>query len=215
MKRQCFILILLSVLIGLMWSCKSKCPLPSCEIRMEHHHALHFTNTKAYDKQHKKEVKELKKKQQQAAKASEDSLVNVQAKDEQEANLDPSNDVGLQQERRMNKEKEASEGEADEPKKKKKKKKKGEGDAEEGNDEFATNNKEAKKEIKAADKESKKLEKEAKQAAKKESENTKEAATVYRSRITPWWKKNQKPKVGENYKVPKEKVEENKQEYRW
>ena len=41
-----------------MVSCKTNCPLPSCKIRKQHHHALNFKNTREYEKEQRLKEKE-------------------------------------------------------------------------------------------------------------------------------------------------------------
>ena len=224
MKKQFQKLILLSVITAAMWSCKSKCPLPSCHIRTEHHHALNFKNTRSYKKEQLKEAKRIEKEEQDHAKAQEDSLATAEQKQRELNNLDAEHDKELQKVKiveEQKKEKAGKESETDivsdnkESKKKKKKKNSGEEGEEEVNEELASTGKAAKKEIKLADKESKKLQKESDRVAAKENSETKEAEAVYKSRLLPWWKKNQNPKVGQDYDLPERNEEKGRNEYTW
>ena len=214
MKRNTYILILSLPILALSWSCKSHCPLPSCQIRTEHHHALTFENTKAIKKEAKKEAKRIQQEQKVAEQAQIDSLETSQKKDEQLANLNADSDDNLQ----PIKEEHLKEKKKPKPKKDKKVKESGvsELDTEQNtkksashrkenlnedetnsevNQELVSTDKEAKKELKTADKESKRLEKESQEQAKEEAKEGKEADTVYRSRMIKWWKKNQNPKT--------------------
>ena len=201
-----------------LFSCKNHCPLPTCKIRTEHHHAINFKNTKSHQKELLKQRKEEQKKEQQAALAKQDSITNTQAENERLKNLNSENDQKLTDdtalEKKKVKRKNKSEASLDskDPKT---------SATEENNDnkELAANDKgsekSAKQEIKEAEKIEKQLEKEAKEAERKEKEANKEADIMYRSKVTPWWKKNKNPKIGEDYETPEREVKENIQDYDW
>jgi len=223
MKNKVYIYILLVFMTAIAWSCKSKCPLPSCNIRMEHRHALNFKNSKSFKKAQKQEAKLAKKEEEDRIKATEDSLVTVAEKEKQLQDLDAAHDKELKEvkvveEQTTNKEEVTVESEITKKKKKPKKNKK-EKPEEQGedeiNEELVSTDKAAKKELKAAEKESRKLQKESDEATAIEEAENKESETVYTSRKIPWWKRNQKPKVGEDYNLPERKDKKGKTEYVW
>ena len=91
-RMRIFIFVLLSTLI---WSCKNQCPLPSCQIRTQHHHALNFTNTKEHQKQLEKEQKEAQKAQQELELQKQDSIATAKAQQEMHDNLSADNDTEI------------------------------------------------------------------------------------------------------------------------
>lgn len=213
-----------------MWSCKTQCPLPSCKIRTEHHHALNFENTKELKKEAKKEAKRIKDEQKLAEQSHKDSVATAEKKQEELANLDADTDQNLhkvedeeqaKKKKKAKKEKKVKESDEtgddleEEKSSKKKKRKKNEESNEEVNEELASTDKAAKKELKKADKESKRLEKESQEQAKEETKESKEADAVYRSRMIKWWKKNQNPKVGQQHKLPERKTKDKVEDYHW
>jgi hypothetical protein len=208
----------MTFLTMLLSSCKSSCPLPSCQVRTEHHHALNFKNTKSYKKEQEKEAKRLEKELQSLAKAHDDSLALAEEKRVQLENMDAEHDADLQKVKinEVSSVEEGVEVDTEQPKKKKKKKKNSDDDTnEEVNNELASTGKAAKIELKAADKESKELQKESDRISKKEDSESRQAGAVYKSRMLPWWKKNQSPKVGQDYELPEKEEKGNKTEYTW
>ena len=218
MKKYFYILILTGCFAAIMQSCKTNCPLPSCQIRTKHHHALNFKNTKSFKKSQEKEAKRLKKEQIHSAKAREDSIANAEQERLALENLDADHDKDLQKVKVVQEvahKDNPKDNDLVENKKKKKKKKGQEEELEDVNQELASTDKAAKKELKSSEKESKKLQKESDRIAKKEKSETEEAEAVYKSRMLPWWKKNQNPKVGQDYDLPAKKEVKNKNEYTW
>ena len=238
------IFIISSFLAFVLFSCKQKCPLPSCKIRKQHHHALNFKNTKQYEKDQRLKEKSRLEEQERLAQKEADSLANYEAHQHEIDELDPEHDLALQQEQEFN-------SHDDETSKKKKGRKKDknkesiEDDLGEGEDvmadasgevdsydpyddvadeddmdlaELDLDTKEAKKELKELNKLTKDQEKEAKKAAKRERAEMKEADKVYSGEGGDnklWWKRGKNPEVGEEYDEPVRQEKKGINEYHW
>lgn len=78
---------------------------------------------------------------------------------------------------------------------------------EEALEENVEDEKDVKKEIKDAEKAQKKDEKNSKKLAKAEEKLQKRIKKKWRSNVTPWFRKNQNPKIGEKWKGPNHQTE--------
>ena len=197
------------ILLGLLFSCtlfRPKCPIPNCKIRQEHRHALTFSD----------EVRNGSwslEKQGERWMSDNDTTQTAGEEDGSTASSDTSSTdhtdkLSKAEKKRQRKlEKEMAKAE------RKRKKKEIELTDEEklameeqmyaddseyrSSDTDALSDEELEEQEKIADEEAKAAEK----AGKQEGDDL---LKYWRSRITEWWRKNQKPKIGEYWKKPKQ-----------
>lgn len=231
MRHFLLLLVAFTFLLSSCSLSKKKCPIPSCKISKMHQHALIFTNEGKAKKVKKKLKKELADStsigdegvlstavvgdsSQVAASSSKkkkkkEKRKKKKNKKSQEDDLDSDLILTEQEKQLLAESGETIETPKAQPEKKQKKSKKNKDenfDGESGltSEEQADENED--EDLKLSAKEIRKANKEARNEEKRIKKEEKEKDpfnAAYRSRITPWWGKDQHPEVGEDWKRTK------------